>query len=72
MERTRDLSGAAGSRSEQRPEGTTTRADAERQAAPPEHEVEARRRAERRDTVQEASDDSFPASDPPAWIDVWL
>jgi hypothetical protein len=71
MERMNDVSGDADSRGEQLRERTPTRPGGERQA-PTAHEAEVEKPAEAGDIVQEASDDSFPASDPPGWIDVWL
>jgi hypothetical protein len=71
MERTRHISAGADPGSKQAPEGTHSRPDDERPAPPPATEAERERPAEPEDIVHEASDDSFPASDPPAWIDVW-
>jgi hypothetical protein len=76
MERKRGVSGDADATIEQlraetptRPGGerpSGERPSGERPAAPPAHEVEVKRPAEPDDVVHEASDDSFPASDPPS------
>ncbi len=66
MERIRDVSGDADATIEQLRAGTPTRPGGERPAAPPAQEVELKRAAEADDVVHEASDDSFPASDPPS------
>ncbi|HEU4585792.1 MAG TPA: hypothetical protein VFR95_08580 [Gemmatimonadaceae bacterium] len=77
MEQIRHVSGDADARREKLREGTPTRPDSERPggdrpAAPRAREVEMEKPSEPDDIVLEASDDSFPASDPPAWIAVWL
>ena len=84
MEQKRDASNA-GSRDDIRRDAAAREHDVERGAQLPaldeqEHgqaegnarEVVKEQPAQRADAVQEASDDSFPASDPPSWIDVWL
>jgi hypothetical protein len=80
MEQMRDSSDAA-SRDEPRHDPMAPGQDPERgsrllarrdDAAGNLHAAGEKQPAQRDDVVQAASDDSFPASDPPSWIDVWL
>ena len=58
---TKQPAAAAGGRTPQGPRGPGAKPEKERKPEPP------RRKEQARDEVEEASDESFPASDAPAW-----